>query len=297
MPNQYQKQNPLTQYPKPPFPEQPQSAPGTVHKMIPPPDHGESTYEGKDRLPGRKAFITGGDSGLGRATAIAFARERADVAIVYRPEEEADAKEVIELIRQAGRKAVGIPGDVRDESFCKDLVTKLIAELGGIDIFVSNAGKQTSQPSIEDITTEQFDATFKTNVYAPFWITKALLPHLEPGASIICTASIQASDPSESLLDYAQTKACNVTFVQALACQVIGKGIRVNAVAPGPFWTPLQPSGGQTQEKVKSFGSESAYGRPGQPAEIAPVFVFLASQESSYVTGEVYGVTGGAGFH
>ncbi len=296
MSNQYEKKNPLTQYPKPPFPEQPQSAPGTVHKMVPPPDHGEDSYEGKNRLPGRKALITGGDSGIGRAAAIAFAREGADVAIVYRPEEEVDAQEVVELIEKAGRKALALPGDIRDEAFCKELVEKAVAELGSIDIFVSNAGKQTSQPSIEDITTEQYDATFKTNVYAPFWITKALLPHLEPGASIISTSSIQASDPSESLLDYAQTKACNVAFVQSLSGQLIAKGIRVNAVAPGPFWTPLQPSGGQTQDKVKQFGSETPYGRPGQPAEIAPVYVFLASQESSYVTGEVYGVTGGAGF-
>ena len=298
MSNQYTKQNPLDQYPKPPFPEQPQSAPGTVHKMVPAPDHGETSYEGKDRLPGRKALITGGDSGIvGRAVAIAFAREGADVAIVYEPSEEADAREVVALIEGAGRKAVAIPGDIREEAFCKELVEKAVAGLGGIDVFVSNAGKQVSQKSIADITTEQYDATFKTNVYAPFWITKALLPHLEPGASIICTSSIQASDPSETLLDYAQTKACNVAFVQSLSCQLIGKGIRVNAVAPGPFWTPLQPSGGQPQDMIVKFGSESPYGRPGQPAEIAPIYVFLAGQEASYVTGEVYGVTGGAGFN
>ena len=296
MGNQYQKQDPLTQYPRPPFPEQPQEAPGTVAKMVPAPDHGEHSYEGKDRLPGRKALITGGDSGIGRATAIAFAREGADVAIVYLPSEEKDAQEVVKLIEGAGRKALALPGDIRDEAFCKELVERAVAGLGGIDIFVSNAGKQTSQKSISDITTEQYDATFKTNVYAPFWITKALVPHLEPGASIVCTASIQASDPSESLLDYAQTKACNVAFVQSLSGQLIEKGIRVNAVAPGPFWTPLQPSGGQPQDVIKEFGKETPYGRPGQPAEIAPVYVFLASQEASYVTGEVYGVTGGAGF-
>ena len=296
MSNQYVKQDPLTQYPRPPFPEQPQSAPGSVSKMVPQPDHGETTYEGKDRLPGRKALITGGDSGIGRATAIAFAREGADVAIVYEPSEEADAQEVVKLIEEAGRKALALPGDVRDEAFCKEIVEKAVAAFGGLDIFVSNAGKQTSQKSIEDITTEQYDATFKTNVYAPFWIAKALVPHLQPGAAIICTASVQASNPSETLLDYAQTKACNVAFVQSLSCQLIEKGIRVNAVAPGPFWTPLQPSGGQTQDKIKTFGSESPYGRPGQPAEIAPVYVFLASQEASYVTGEVYGVTGGVGF-
>ena len=296
MPNQYAKQNPLTQYPQPPFPEQPQDAPGTVSKMVPTPDHGETTYEGKDRLPGRKALITGGDSGIGRAVAIAFAREGADVAIVYRPEEEGDAQEVLKLIEDAGRKALALPGDITDEAFCQELVQKAVEELGGIDVFVSNAGRQTSQKSIEDITTEQYDATFKTNVYAPFWIVKALLPHLEPGASIIATASIQASDPSKTLLDYAQTKACNVAFVQALAAQLIERGIRVNAVAPGPFWTPLQPSGGQPQETIKKFGADTPYKRPGQPAEIAPVYVFLAGQEASYVTGEVYGVTGGAGF-
>ena len=296
MPNQYAKQNPLDQYPKPPFPEQPQNAPGSVRKMEPMPDHGETTYEGKDRLPGRKALVTGGDSGIGRAVAIAFAREGADVAIVYEPSEEADAQEVVALIEKAGRKALAIPGDLKDEAFCKELVQRAVEGLGGIDVFVSNAGKQVAVPDIEDLSSEQYDETFKTNVYAPFWITKALVPHLQPGASIVCTASVQASDPSKSLLDYAQTKACNVAFVQALSGQLIKKGIRVNAVAPGPFWTPLQPSGGQPQEAIKKFGQDTPYGRPGQPAEIAPVYVFLAGQEASYVTGEVYGVTGGAGF-
>ena len=296
MSNQSTKQNPLTQYPRPPFPRQPQNAPGSVQKMDPVPDHGEDSYEGSNRLSGRRALITGGDSGIGRAVAIAFAREGADVAIVYEPSEESDAQEVVGYIEKAGRKAVAIPGDLRDEAFCQALVERAISGLGGVDILVSNAGKQVAVPSIEDLTTEQYDATFKTNVYAPFWIVKALLPRLEPGAAILCTSSIQASDPSKSLLDYAQTKACNVAFVQALAAQVIDKGIRVNAVAPGPFWTPLQSSGGQPQDVIEKFGSESPYGRPGQPAEIAPVYVFLASQEASYVTGEVYGVTGGTGF-
>ena len=291
--NQYEKQNPLTQYPSPPFPRQPQNRPGSVHKMDPEPDHGEASYQGFGRLQGRKALITGGDSGIGRAVAIAFAREGADVAINYLPSEEENAQEVIKLIEDEGRKAVALPGDIVEESFCQQMVEDAIEQLGGLDILVNNAGRQTSQKSIDEITTEQFDNTFKVNVYAPFWICKAALSHMEPGAAIINTTSIQAFDPSESLLDYAQTKACNVAFTKALAQQVAEKGIRVNAVAPGPFWTPLQPTGGQPQDKIEKFGSTSAFGRPGQPAEIAPIYVLLASQEGSYITGEVMGVTGG----
>ena len=291
--NQYEKQNPLTQYPSPPFPRQPQNRPGSVHKMDPEPDHGEASYQGFGRLEGRKALITGGDSGIGRAVAIAFAREGADVAINYLPSEEENAKEVIRLIEDEGRKAVALPGDIVEESFCQQMVEDAVEQLGGLDILVNNAGRQTAQKSIDEITTEQFDNTFKVNVYAPFWICKAALPHMEPGAAIINTTSIQAFDPSESLLDYAQTKACNVAFTKALAQQVAEKGIRVNAVAPGPFWTPLQPTGGQPQDKIEKFGSSSAFGRPGQPAEIAPIYVLLASQEGSYITGEVMGVTGG----
>jgi NAD(P)-dependent dehydrogenase (short-subunit alcohol dehydrogenase family) len=200
---------------------------------------------------------------------------------------------VIELIRAAGRKAVAIPGDIQDEAFCRRLVTEAVRELGGLDILVNNAAKQATQASMEDITTEQFDQTFRTNVYAPFWITKAALPHLGPGAAIINTASIQGYDPSPALLDYAQTKACNIAFTKSLAKQLAARGIRVNAVAPGPFWTPLQVSGGSSQENLVSFGGKTPFGRPGQPAEIAPTYVLLASQETSYVTGEVYGVTGG----
>ena len=291
--NQYEKQNPLTQYPSPPFPRQPQNRPGSVHKMDPEPDHGEASYQGFGRLQGRKALITGGDSGIGRAVAIAFAREGADVAINYLPSEEENAKEVIRLIEDEGRQAVSLPGDIVEESFCQQMVEDAVEQLGGLDILVNNAGRQTAQKSIDEITTEQFDNTFKVNVYAPFWICKAALPHMEPGAAIINTTSIQAFDPSESLLDYAQTKACNVAFTKALAQQVAEKGIRVNAVAPGPFWTPLQPTGGQPQDKIEKFGSTSAFGRPGQPAEIAPIYVLLASQEGSYITGEVMGVTGG----
>lgn len=288
-------QDPVTLYPKPPFPKQPQSAPGLASKMDPQPDHGEKSYRGSGRLNGRKALVTGGDSGIGRAAAIAFAREGADVAIGYLPEEESDAREVIELIKKEGRKAVALPGDIRDESFCKKLVNDAVSHLGGLDILVNNAGKQVSVESLEDITTEQFDATFKTNVYALFWITKAALPHLKPGTTIINTSSVQAYDPSSSLVDYAQTKACIVSFTKSVAQQLAKKGIRINAVAPGPFWTALQPSGGQSQEKVQSFGEEAGFGRPGQPAEIAPLYVLLASQESSYCTGQVFGASGGGG--
>ncbi|WPP49042.1 SDR family oxidoreductase [Catalinimonas niigatensis] len=291
--NQYEKRNPLDQYPKPPFPRQPQSAPGSVNKMNPLPDHGEESYQGFGRLKDRKALVTGGDSGIGRAAVIAFAREGADVAFNYLPSEEENAQEVVKLIEAEGRKAIPLPGDISDESFCKKLVEDAVQGLGGLDILVNNAGRQTSQQSIEEITTEQFDNTFKVNVYALFWICKAAIPHLEPGASIINTTSIQAFDPSENLLDYAPTKSSIVAFTKALAQQVAEKGIRVNAVAPGPFWTPLQPSGGQPQEKVEQFGSSTPLGRPGQPAEIAPMYVLLASQEGSYITGEVMGVTGG----
>ena len=292
-PTQSAKQNPLTQYPRPPFPRQTQEPPGLASKMQPRPDHGETSYRGSGRLAGRKALVTGGDSGIGRAAAIAFAREGADVAINYLPVEELDAKEVVDLIRAEGRKAVAIPGDIRNEAFCRRLVADVVQALGGLDILINNAAKQTAVESIEDVTTEQFDATFKTNVYAMFWITKAALPHLGPGASIINTASIQAYEPSGSLLDYAQTKACNVAFTKALSKQLAPKGIRVNAVAPGPVWTPLQPSGGQPPEALEKFGAQTPLGRPGQPAELAPTYVLLASQEAGYVTGEVYGITGG----
>jgi NAD(P)-dependent dehydrogenase (short-subunit alcohol dehydrogenase family) len=288
-------QDPRDQFPKPPFPKQPQPAPGLAARMEPKPDHGETSYRGCGRLEGRKALITGADSGIGRAAAIAFAREGADVAIVYLPSEETDAQEVTALIEAEGRKALAIPGDIKDPQFCKALVEKAVAALGGLDILVNNAGKQVSQAAIGESTAEQFDATLKTNLYAMFWITQAATPHLKAGAAIINTASVQAYHPSDSLLDYATTKAGIVAFSKALSKQLIEKGVRVNAVAPGPFWTALQPSGGQTQEKVQHFGEHSALGRPGQPVEIAPVYVLLASQEASFITGEVYGVTGGAG--
>jgi hypothetical protein len=288
-------QDPRDQYPKPPFPKQPQPAPGLAAHMQPKPDHGETSYQGSGRLKGRKALVTGADSGIGRAAAIAFAREGADVALVYLPSEEEDAREVVALVEAEGRKALPIPGDIKDEMFCEKLVQRAVEALGGLDILVNNAGKQATQASIDEITSEQFDETLKTNLYAMFWITRAAHKHLAPGAAIINTASIQAVEPSAALLDYAMTKAAIVAFTKALSKQLIKNGVRVNAVAPGPVWTALQPSGGQTQEKVQHFGESAPMGRPGQPVELAPVYVLLASQEGSFITGEVYGVTGGEG--
>ncbi len=282
-------------YPTPPFVEQPQPAPGLASKMKPVPDHGETSYRGSGRLTGRKALITGGDSGIGRAVAIAYAREGADVAINYLPEEESDAAEVIKLIETEGRKAIAIPGDIRSEAFCQTLVKEAVAKLGGLDILVNNAGRQQFNESILTLSTEDFDATFKTNVYAMFWITKAAVEHLPRGASIINTSSVQAYQPSPILLDYAQTKAAIVAFTKSLAQQLGEKGIRVNAVAPGPYWTPLQSSGGQPQEKVQQFGASAPLGRPGQPAEIAPLYVTMASAESSYTSGQVWCSDGGTG--
>jgi NAD(P)-dependent dehydrogenase (short-subunit alcohol dehydrogenase family) len=288
-------QDPTTKYPKPPFEGQSQPWPGLASKMNPRPDHGETSYKGSGRLAGRKALITGGDSGMGRAAAIAYAREGADVAINYYPTEEADAKEVIALIKAAGRKAVAIPGDLREEAFCTKLVAEAVRQLGGLDIVVSNAGRQQARQSILDITTEDFDATMKTNIYAPFWIIKAALPHLKPGSVIIGTTSEQAYDPSPDLYDYAQTKAATMNYVKSLAKQLGPKGIRVNGVAPGPIWTPLQVSGGATQEKLKSFGGQTPMGRPGQPVELASIYVQLAASDASYATGQVYGAAGGSG--
>jgi NAD(P)-dependent dehydrogenase (short-subunit alcohol dehydrogenase family) len=263
-------QDPRTQYPQPPFPQQPQEAPGIASKMDPKPDHGETSYKGSGKLAGRKALITGGDSGIGRAAAIAYAREGADVAIVYLAAEEADAKEVVSLIEAEGRKALALPGDVKDEAFCRAAVQQTVDAFGGLDVLVVNAGRQQTRPTVADISTDDFDQTMKTNVYALHWFVQAAVPHLPAGAAI-------------------------VAYTKGLAKQLIEKGIRANVVAPGPFWTVLQPSGGQPQEMVETFGSKSHFGRPGQPVEIAPVYVLLASQEGSYITGEVYGVTGGAG--
>jgi NAD(P)-dependent dehydrogenase (short-subunit alcohol dehydrogenase family) len=288
-------QDPTTKYPRPPFESQSQPWPGLVSKMEPRPDHGETSYRGSGRLAGRKALITGGDSGMGRAAAIAYAREGADVAINYFPTEEPDAREVIELIKAEGRKAIAIPGDLRDEAFCQELVAKAVSGLGGLDIIVSNAGRQQTHASILDISTEQFDWTMKTNIYAPFWIIKAALPHLQPGSVIIGTTSEQAYDPSPDLYDYAQTKAATMNYVKSLAKQLGPKGIRVNGVAPGPIWTALQVSGGATQAKLEKFGGNTPLGRPGQPAELASIYVQLAAADASYATGQVYGSSGGAG--
>ncbi|MGF6636500.1 SDR family oxidoreductase [Paraburkholderia sp. MM6662-R1] len=287
--------DPRELYPHPPFPAQEQPWPGLAGRMTPRPDHGETSYRGTGRLDGRRALITGGDSGIGRAAAIAFAREGADVAIVYLPAEEPDAREVVQIIRSAGRKAVALPGDIRSESFCQSLVSNAVQELGGLDILVNNAGRQQSHDSILDITTEQFDWTLRTNLYAMFWITKAAIAHMPPGAAIINTSSVNAYEPSANLLDYAMTKAAIANFTKGLAKQMIKRGIRVNAVAPGPFWTALQVTGGQTSENVQKFGQQVPMGRPGQPAEIAPLYVQLASAQASYVTGQVFGASGGAG--
>ena len=287
--------DPRGKYPKPPFAPQSQPWPGLASRMTPRPDHGETSYAGSGRLTNRKALITGGDSGMGRGAAIAFAREGADVAINYLPDEEPDAREVVALIRKAGRRAVAIPGDLRDAAFCRHMVSEAVGQLGGLDILVSNAGRQQSRASIADVTDEDFDATMKTNIYAPFYIIKAALPHLQPGSVIIATTSEQAYDPSPDLYDYAQTKAATMNFVKSLAKQLGPKGIRVNGVAPGPIWTPLQISGGASEGKVVTFGATAPLGRPGQPAELAGIYVRLAEDDGSYTTGNIYGAGGGQG--
>ena len=287
--------DPTTKYPKPPYTSPFQPWPGLASKMTPPPDHGETSYKGSGRLLNRKALITGGDSGMGRAAAIAYAREGADVAINYFPSEEPDAQQVAEVIRKAGRKAVLIPGDLREEAFCLKLVSEAVSELGGLDIVVSNAGRQHAMESILDMTTELFDWTIKTNIYAPFWIIRAALPHLKPGSAIIATTSEQAYDPAANLYDYAQTKAATMNFVKSLAKQFGPKGVRVNGVAPGPIYTPLQISGGATEEHWRNFGGKYPLGRAGQPAELASIYVQLAAQDASYTTGNIYGAGGGDG--
>ena len=287
--------NPVDKYPAPPFKRQSQPWPGLASKMDPPPDHGETSYRGSARLAGRKALITGGDSGMGRAAAIAYAREGADVAINYFPSEEPDAQEVISIIRAEGRVGVALPGDIRDETFCKKLVEDAIKGLGSLDIVVCNAARQQSRESILDVTSEDFDATMKTNIYAPFWIIKAALPHLKPGSAIIGTTSEQAYDPSPELYDHAQTKAATMNYVKSLAKQLGPKGIRVNGVAPGPIWTPLQVSGGASMEKLEKFGSQTVFKRPGQPVELASIYVQLAASDASFATGQVYGSAGGSG--
>lgn len=292
--NQYKMQDPTTQYTKagPEFQQQ-QKEPGLEQKMNPIPDAGQNTYRGTGRLTGRKAIVTGADSGIGRAVAIAFAREGADVLLSYLPEEESDAQQVVKLIEEAGRTAIPMSGDLKDEKYCEQLVATAVDQFGGVDILANIAGRQQFVPDIAELTTEQFDETFKTNVYSLFWICKAAVKHMKPGSTIINTSSIQAYEPSPILLDYATTKAAINAFSKSLAQQVASKGIRVNVVAPGPVWTPLQVAGGQPEEALKEFGAKTPLGRPGQPAEMAPAYVFLASQESSYISGETLNANGG----
>lgn len=275
------------------FPKQMQKAPGVQEDMTPVPDSGEKTYIGNGRLKGRKALITGGDSGIGRAAAIGISREGADIAINYLKSEQKDAESLKELLEKEGRKVVLIPGDLSDEKFCREMVKKAHQELGGLDIMALVAGKQVAKEDIKDITTEQLVATFTINVFSLFWIMQEAIPLLPPGSSVITTSSIQASQPGKTLLDYASTKSAIIAFSQALAEQVAEKGIRINIVAPGPIWTVLQVTGGQVQDKIPEFGQDTPLKRAGQPAELAGIYVFLASNESSYITAEVFGVTGG----
>lgn len=291
--NQSTFNSPVKDYPTPKFKQQTQSEPGLAKEMVPKPDHGETSYSGSGKLLNRKALVTGADSGIGRATAIAFAREGADIAMSYLEEEQSDAQEVIDLIQAEGRKVMALPGDITSEDFCKNLIEQTIEELGGLDILANIAGKQVAIKGIADLSTDQFDRTFKTNMYAMFWLCKYALPYMPEGSTIINTASIQSYQPSSQLLDYASTKAAIVAFTKSLAKQVADQGIRVNAVAPGPIWTPLQPSHGQPTEAIPEFGGQTPLARPGQPAEVAPAYVFFASPESSYITAETLGVTGG----
>jgi NAD(P)-dependent dehydrogenase (short-subunit alcohol dehydrogenase family) len=288
----HQQQNPTEAGPKPPFPEQQQEPPGLESRMEPRPDFGEQSYRGFGRLTGKTALITGGDSGIGRAVALAFAREGADLLISYLPQEESDAQETVRVVREAGREALTMPGDIGDEAHCRKMVERAVGELGQLDILVNNAAFQMSHEGIDDLPTAEFEHTFRTNVFAMFYLCKAALPRMREGGAIINTASIQAYQPSAQLLAYAATKGAIVTFTKALAEDAIKRGIRVNAVAPGPIWTPLIPAT-MPGEKVAKFGQDTPEGRPGQPAELAPLYVFLASQESSYITGQVVGVTGG----
>ncbi len=285
-------QDPTQQGPRPPFHEQQQLYPGLEREMQPRPDYGERSYRGSGRLPGRAALITGGDSGIGRAVALAFAREGADVLISYL-NEEPDAQETVRVVHEAGRRAVAVPGDIGDEAHCRRLVERAVDEFGHLDILVNNAAFQMTHQGIGEISSEEFDRTFRTNVYAMFHLCKAALPLLREGGAIINTTSIQAYQPSPHLLAYAATKGAILTFTKALAQEAIGRGIRVNAVAPGPIWTPLIVATSSSPQDATEFGQQTPMGRPGQPAEVAPLYVFLASQESSYITGEVVGVTGG----
>jgi NAD(P)-dependent dehydrogenase (short-subunit alcohol dehydrogenase family) len=287
--------DPRTKYTSTPFPEQSQPWPALQSKMNPRPDSGETSYRGSGRLMGRKALITGGDSGIGRAAAIAYAREGADVAINYYPSEEPDAREVVALIQQAGRKAVALPADIRSQRACQKLVADAVKGLGGLDILVNNAAYQQSKADISEITDEQFVRTFETNVFAMYRICKAAIPSMPPGSVIINTGSVNSYDPGEELLDYASTKGAILIFTKGLAKQLAKKGIRVNMVAPGPVWTPLQVAGGQLPGQLGEFGKDTPLGRAGQPAELAPLFVTAASDETSFTSGAAFGANGGHG--
>jgi len=280
-------------FPKPPYPEQQQPWPGLAQRMNPRPDHGEETYRGSGRLSGKRALITGGDSGIGRAAAIAFAREGADVAIAYLPAEEPDAQEVARIVEQEGRRFAALPGDLREKDYTTGLAGEAVRQLGGLDILVNNAAYQQWVPGLEQLSDEQFDQTMKTNLYAMFWLTKAALPHLQSGSAIINTSSEVAATSPEGLIDYSMTKAGILTFTKSMAKQLASRGIRVNAVTPGPIWTPLQVCGGQKPENLPQFGSSTPIGRAGQPVELAPLYVALADPAFSYSTGQVFGATGG----
>lgn len=290
---QHTPTDPTQEYPRPDYPQQEQPLPGHDAAMDPEPDHGETSYVGRGRLQGRRALVTGGDSGIGRAVSIAFAREGADVVISCLPDEEKDAAQVVDLVEQTGQRCILVAGDIRDEKHCRGLVQRTVDELGGLDVLVSNAAHQLSLPGgLEDLSTEQLERTYATNVFAMYWLCQEALKHLEAGSSIVTTSSIEAYQPKPGLIDYAATKAAIVNFTKNLAQQVAPRGIRVNSVAPGPIWTPLIPAT-MPQDSVTTFGKQTPLGRAGQPAELAPAYVFLASPESSYVTGEVLGVTGG----
>lgn len=292
--DQFTQQDPTDQHAIPGSGDSTVDYPGRTAEMDVRPDHGEETYRGTGRLEGKKAVITGGDSGIGRAVAIAFAREGADVLITYLDEEKEDADETARWVERAGRTAVTVQADLRDEQRCQEVVDRAVQEFGQIDVLVSNAAFQMSRNGgLAEISTEQFDRVMKTNVYALFWLTKAALPHLKPGSSVITTSSVQAFSPSPHLLDYATSKAAIVNFTKGLGHDLVSQGIRVNSVAPGPVWTPLIPAT-MDEDKLESFGAQAPMGRAAQPAELAPFYVFLASQESSYMTSEVLGVTGGS---
>ena len=286
--------DPRTRFHSDGFPRQEQEQPGLTAATDPQPDHGESSYVGSGKLAGKRALITGGDSGIGRAVAIAYSREGADVAIVHMPEEQDDAETTAALIRDAGRTAVTIAGDIRDEEFCLAAVDTTVDALGGLDVLVLNAAYQKNREGFENIPTQEFDRVFRTNIYSMMWFGRAALPHLKPGSSIISTTSIQAFNPSPGLIDYAMTKAAQVAFTKALAEELGPKGIRVNAVAPGPIWTPLIPAT-SWPDKLPAFGQDTPLGRAGQPAELAPAYVLLASGEASYISGAILPVTGGKG--